>query len=123
MANETTFRTTLISQLTSLVTSQELDKRFVRAIYIEDKQDVLGEFLDYYTDELLAYERFEEHFTPQEIDAIRDFMLCVRSAMREVLGWREIVTQATSLLAMLRDHVVPTRNKDAGAQGHRLQNG
>jgi hypothetical protein len=39
---KTTFRETLIRELGELARSREIDDRFVRIVYVEEKIDVLG---------------------------------------------------------------------------------
>ena len=55
MNSKTTFRRTLIDELDGLANSREVDERLVQIEYIEEKNEVIGEFLDYYTDDLIQY--------------------------------------------------------------------
>jgi hypothetical protein len=102
MNPETTFRKTLTDELIALTNSKELDERLIQMQCVEDKQDILGEFLDYYTDDLLKYKPFTDEFGSNEIEEFRSFLDLLRIAMHEKAPWLKVRTQAESLLAQLR---------------------
>jgi len=99
---KTTFRETLIRELGELARSREIDDRFVvRIVYVEEKIDVLGEFSDYYVDELLMYKPFADEFEPGEIAAIRRFMEVVRAGFGSNVPWTKVRNSAEDLLRRL----------------------
>ncbi len=101
MDTETRFRILLVDELTSLVNSQEINGRFVRMGHVEERQDVLGEFLDCYGDALLKYEPFTKEFTPLEIEEFRRFLRMLDDAMQLKTSWANIRAEAGKLLAYL----------------------
>ena len=101
MGAETGFRKALIDAIGALANSRELDDRLVRVKYVEDKTDLLGEILDYYTDDLLQYEAFAEEFCSGEISELRDFLCFITEALRGSTAWSEVQTRSANLLACL----------------------
>jgi hypothetical protein len=102
MDTGTTFRITLVGELTSLVNSHELGERSVQMDYVEDKKDVLSEFLDYYTDSLFEYEAFSREFTVLEIEELRKFIRHLRDAIGGKITWGEIRSETSSVLSHLK---------------------
>ena len=101
MDAETRFRGTLVGQLKSLANSRELDEHLVQMDYVEDKQDALGGFLDYYTDTLLTYDVFVKEFEPLEIEEMREFLCALEGAIREKTRWEDVRAVASRMLACL----------------------
>ena len=101
MDTGTTFRRTLVGQLKSLANSRELDEHLVQMDYVEDKQDVLGEFLDYYTDSLLSYDAFAKEVTAPEIEEVRKFICSLDGATQDKRRWEDIRAEAARLLVCL----------------------
>lgn len=106
MSSGTTFRKTLMGQLAALVDTRELEDRLVQTRYVEEKDDLLGEFLDYYTDELLKYDSFASEFDPSEIDHLRRFLNYIQVGAHGPSAWSEVQVQAASLLKCLHARVV-----------------
>lgn len=102
-AKEPSFRSTLAEELALLVSSQELGESFVQADYVESKQDLLGEFLDRYTEELLQYKPFATQFSPSEMEHLRRFLRMADDAFRTKLSWDTIRAEAEGLLVRLRE--------------------
>ncbi|CAN5627821.1 hypothetical protein BH11PLA2_BH11PLA2_12820 [soil metagenome] len=101
MISETTFRKTLIDQLTAVANSREIDKHLLQMQYVEDKMGILSEFLDYYTDELLKYQQFANEFELNEINELRKFLDLLRVDARERIVWPEVQTRAKDILVRL----------------------
>jgi hypothetical protein len=99
---ETTFRETLVRQLMALAASRELDQDTIHMGHIEAKQDVIGEFLDYYTDDLMRYGPFAAEFGSDELSHLRQFVLFLGSAAKEKTGWAETRFRASALSERLR---------------------
>jgi hypothetical protein len=102
MGTETTFRDTLICELESLVNSRELDEQTVQLTYVENKWDLLGEFLDFYTDELLAFDPFTEEFTRPETRELEGLLRTFRESRQLNTRWSEICRQAADLVKQLQ---------------------
>ena len=102
MNSKTSFRKTLLEELTIIADSHELDERFVQMKYVEEKEDVLGEFIDYYSDSLLRYKTFTDEFTPTEIKELHIFLNFLRISAKGKGTWPEVRIQAGMLLGRLR---------------------
>lgn len=102
MNPHTTFRAELVRQLELLVKPQEAGELLVGLPYVETKLDVLGEFLDYYTDDLLKYQPFAEEFLPFEIEGLRSLLDVFHAAMQKEIAWPETRFQSELLLGLLR---------------------
>jgi hypothetical protein len=98
---ETTFRKSLLAEISTLAGADELDDLHVQMGCIEEKKDVLGELLDYYTDELLRYKPFADEFNSVEIERISDFLKGVREAFKGTESWAGIKERATALYRFL----------------------
>ncbi|MDP9176009.1 MAG: hypothetical protein M3O30_19405 [Planctomycetota bacterium] len=101
MNPQTTFRKTLVNELTALAGAHELDQHFVQMKYIEEKRDVLGEFLDYYTDDVLDYKPFADEFNQVEIEKLRRFISFLHDVRQGTRTWPDARTEAASLLEHL----------------------
>jgi len=100
-SEKTTFRKTLMEEISALVGSRELDERYVQMKHIEEKRDVLGELLDYYTHELLEYRPFADEFSSAEVEKIDGFLKSVKDAFESKRTWTDVSTQAAKLLKCL----------------------
>jgi hypothetical protein len=107
MDAENTFRQTLIGELAELANSRELDKDLVQMRHVEDKRDILGEWLDYYTQDLLAFRPFTAEFALTEIEAPREFLTFVDSAFEGRATWSDLRTRSANLLALLQAEPPP----------------
>ena len=98
----TTFRKQLATELAAVVGARELDEHFVQMEYVEDKADVLGEIIDYYTDDLLRHQPFMDEFGPPELAALRNFILFLKNdGSRGAKTWPEVHLRAAELLKFL----------------------
>lgn len=101
MDSPTAFRVDLICQLTAIGNSQELDEDTVQMEHAEKKEDVLGELLDYYTDDLIRYQPFAKEFSPSELREIRDFFKAVNAGFQAKDRWSIVQGGANHLLTKL----------------------
>jgi hypothetical protein len=99
--NETTFRSLLREQLTDVIAAEVIDQNFVQMAFAEDQRDVVGEFLDYYTAELLAFESFRIEFSATEIEAIQQFIEKLGATCRAGLNWNDVRAEAKFLSEFL----------------------
>ena len=98
----TTHRKKLITELAAIVAAREIDDRFVQMKYVEEKDDVLGELVDYYTADLLRASRFASEFSDSEVSAIADLALFIDRNLDKATVWSEARTRAARLLETLR---------------------
>jgi len=103
MEDNTTFRKLLADQLTLLVNAPELDSHFLQVDdCVEDKLDILSEFVDYYTEDLLKYEPFIKEFSKVEIEELRNFIHRLNNAFAANARWEDIHFHAIKLLRILQ---------------------
>ena len=101
-SDKATFRRTLAAQLAAIAGARELDGRFVQMGHTEGKVDVVGELLDYYTQDILRYKPFADEFGLQELELLLDFILFLRNdTSRGVETWAEVRLRAVKLLGYL----------------------
>ncbi len=105
---QTTFRITLISDLTLIVNSVELDEEFVQMDgYAEDKFDVVCEYTDYYAYGLLEHEPFIKEFAPTQMEDLRNFIRYLKEVVQakkvqaKKIDWSGVRAEAANLLASL----------------------
>ena len=109
---QTTFRKQLDGELHRIVDSVELDANCVQTVYydedqnrseyVEDKLNLMGEFVDYYTEELFEFDPWRKEFSAEDIEHIREFVAFAHKAVRSDLNWPEFKTVA----AKLRHHLM-----------------
>jgi hypothetical protein len=106
------FRNALVEQLAAIADSQEKGERLAGMEYVEEKQDVLSELLDYYTDELIKYKPFAEEFNSVEIEELRRVLDFLRIASEGKATWSQVKFQATNLWKCLAGSETWTIQKD-----------
>jgi hypothetical protein len=74
--------------------------------YVEEKRDVLGELLDYYTKDLLKYKPFVDEFDPAEIEELARFIDLTRSGMQVKVDWSKVQSHAKAFADRLRSRGV-----------------
>ena len=103
MNAETTFRELLKRQLAEVCNSTDIGGDFVQMEHVEEKRDVLGEFIDYYRDECLDGQPFANEFSSDEIGFIRSFINYLNAEFEKSVNWSEVHERAGTLLSELRD--------------------
>ncbi len=104
MEEKTHFRQGLISNLAEMAFDEQLE-RFQRENPVVEnaKEEIVGNWLDYYTSELLAYSPFRVEFKSEELQAIRAFTEELSKLRTEEWGqrWKDIQIRARILLQQL----------------------
>ena len=103
-STETTHRKKLITELATIVAARKIDERFIQMEYVEEKDEVLGELVDYYTADLLRDSRFASEFSDSEVGAIAQLARFIDGNFGKAAAWSEARTRAATLLETLRSN-------------------